>query len=76
VQTALRSARVWGKRQSAMERAARNVDGRALARLIPELARVDRVSKGIGKGDSWDETREYGLQFVRTLRIKRQYGRL
>ena len=67
VQTALRGARVWGKRQAAMERAARNVDGRALARLIPELARVDRVSKGIGKGDPWDETREYALRFVRTL---------
>jgi DNA polymerase-3 subunit delta len=71
IQTALRGARVWGKRQSAMERAARRVDGRALAKLIPELARLDRISKGIGKGEVWDETRDYSLRFIDTLRSGR-----
>jgi DNA polymerase-3 subunit delta len=67
IQTALRSARVWGKRLAAMERAARNVDGRALAKLLPELARLDRISKGIGKGEPWDETRAYALRFIDAL---------
>jgi len=66
-QTAVRSARAWGKRQGALENAARRVDGRALAKLLPELARLDRISKGIGKGDVWDETRAYALRFVDTL---------
>ena len=64
---ALRNARVWGRRQAPMERAARRVDGRALAALVPELARLDRVSKGIGKGEVWDEVREYALRFIATL---------
>ena len=64
---ALRNARVWGKRQGAMERAVRKVDGRALSLLLPELARLDRISKGIGKGDVWDEVREYALEFIATL---------
>ena len=68
VATALRTARVWGRRQGAMERAAQRVDGRALAKLVPELARLDRISKGIGKGEVWDETRDYALRFIRTLR--------
>jgi DNA polymerase-3 subunit delta len=69
VATALRSARVWGRRQSAMERAAHRVDGRALAKLVPELARLDRISKGIGQGgEVWDETRAYALRFIGTLR--------
>jgi len=65
--TALRNARVWGKRQAAMERAVRRVDGRALSLLLPDLARLDRVSKGIGKGEIWDEVREYALRFIATL---------
>ena len=71
VQDALRNARVFGKRQQAMERAARRVDGRALAALLPDLARLDRVSKGIGKGDTWDDLRDYLLRFVRTLGERR-----
>jgi DNA polymerase-3 subunit delta len=72
VQTAIRNARVWGKRQFAMENAARRVDGRALAKLLPELARLDRISKGIGKGDVWDETRAYALRFIATLSSRRR----
>jgi DNA polymerase-3 subunit delta len=64
---ALRNARVWGKRQAAMERAARRVDGRALSAMLPELARLDRISKGIGRGEVWDEVREYALRFIATL---------
>ena len=66
-ESALRHARVWGRRQAAMERAARRVDGRALSAMLPELARLDRISKGIGKGEIWDEVREYALRFIATL---------
>lgn len=67
LQDALRNARAFGKRQNAMERAARRVDARALAALLPELAQLDRVSKGIGRGDIWDALREYLLRFIATL---------
>ena len=68
---ALRNARVWGKRQPAMERAARRADGRALSAMLPDLARLDRISKGIGKGEVWDEVREYALRFIDTVAPRR-----
>jgi DNA polymerase-3 subunit delta len=53
--SALRNARVWGRRQHAMERAAKRLRGEALLRALVALARVDALSKGIGHGDAWDE---------------------
>ncbi len=53
--TAVRNARVWGRRQGALERAARRVDPRALLSLLRALATVDAVSKGIGQGDAWED---------------------
>jgi len=53
--SALRNARVWGKRQQAMEKASRRLRGDAVVRLLAALARIDALSKGIGRGDAWDE---------------------
>jgi DNA polymerase-3 subunit delta len=52
---AIRNARVWGRRQAAMESAARRVEGGTVLALLHALARADAVSKGIGKGDAWEE---------------------
>jgi len=57
VAVAVRNARVWGKRQAAMERAARRLDAGAIAALLAALARLDALSKGIGRGNVWDELR-------------------
>jgi len=53
--TALRNARVWGRRQDAMERAVRRVTAEGLAAMTVAAARLDALSKGIGRGDAWDE---------------------
>ncbi len=53
--TAVRSARVWGKRQGALERAAKRVRPAEVMPLLRALARLDALSKGIGRGDAWDE---------------------
>jgi len=50
---AVRNARVWGRRQSALERAARRVKVEALTPLIAGLARLDGLAKGIGVGSAW-----------------------
>ena len=50
---ALRSVRVWGKRQSALERAARRVAPATTERLLHALAGLDALAKGIGSGDPW-----------------------
>ena len=61
VAVAIRNARVWGKRQAAMERAARRLDSNAIASLLAALARLDALSKGIGRGTVWDELRAAAL---------------
>jgi DNA polymerase-3 subunit delta len=57
VAVAVRNARVWGKRQAAMERAARRVPPETIAPLLRALARLDALAKGIGRGNVWDELR-------------------
>jgi len=61
VPVAVRNARVWGKRQAAMERASRRLDSVAVAALLAALARLDALSKGIGRGTVWDELRTTAL---------------
>jgi DNA polymerase-3 subunit delta len=61
VSGALRNARVWGKRQAAMERAVRRVQPSALPSLLTRLASLDALAKGIGRGNAWDALRELAL---------------
>jgi len=61
----LREARVWGDaRQSLVGRAAKNLPRAALLAALEHAARVDRVVKGIVKGDAWDELLQLGLRFA------------
>lgn len=58
---AVRSARVWGARQAAMERAARRINRAAIPALLLRLARLDALAKGIGRGNVWDELADVAL---------------
>jgi DNA polymerase-3 subunit delta len=51
---AMRTVRVWGKRQPALERAARRLDASRVLPLLASLAKLDALAKGIGRGDPWD----------------------
>ena len=53
--TAVRSARVWGKRQGALERAVQRVAPTLIPDLLMATARLDALAKGIGRGSVWDE---------------------
>ena len=53
--SAVRAARVWGKRQAALERAVQRLAPAAIAPLLQQLARLDALAKGIGSGSVWDE---------------------
>jgi len=64
VAIALRNARVWGKRQAAMERAARRVPSRMVGPLLSALARLDALAKGIGRGKPWDELRTVAMMLM------------
>ena len=59
--TAVRNARVWGKRQAALERAARRVKPHAIAPMVRALAALDALAKGIGRGNAWDDLRTLAL---------------
>ena len=61
IAVAVRNARVWGKRQAAMERAARRVPPRLIGPLLQALARLDALAKGIGRGNVWDELRTVAM---------------
>ncbi|TAF98897.1 MAG: DNA polymerase III subunit delta [Betaproteobacteria bacterium] len=50
---ALRNARVWGKRQKAMEVAADSVAPQRIAELLKRCATLDAQSKGQAAGDAW-----------------------
>jgi DNA polymerase-3 subunit delta len=63
--TAVRNARVWGKRQAALENAAGRVPPAAIPGLLTRLARLDALAKGIGRGDAWDELQALALDLCR-----------
>lgn len=53
--SAVRAARVWGKRQAALERAVQRLAPAAIPALLQQLARLDALAKGIGSGSVWEE---------------------
>ena len=61
---ALRDARVFGPRRSSMERAARRWTPAAVEAALLRAAHIDRLSKGLGRGNAWDELRELGLALM------------
>ena len=57
-----RENRVWGEpRQRAVAAAARRLPAEALQSALTHTARIERVSKGVAKGDAWDELLGLGL---------------
>jgi len=60
-----RESRVWGDaRQTLVGRAAKKLPRSALLSALEHAAKVDRVVKGVVKGDAWDELLQLGLRFA------------
>jgi len=66
LQAAVRNARAWGKRQAALERAARRVKPHAIGSLLASIARLDELSKGLGRGNAWDNLASIALAVAGT----------
>ncbi|MBI1175151.1 MAG: DNA polymerase III subunit delta [Sideroxydans sp.] len=62
---ALRDARVWGVRQQSVERAARRLSPALAGRALRQAAYVDKVAKGLRRGDVWDELLQLGVRCAR-----------
>jgi DNA polymerase III subunit delta len=67
-QDLLRDNRIWGEpRQTLMTRAARNVKPATIEAALSHAATIDRLAKGIGKGDPWDELLGLSLRFCNKI---------
>ena len=58
----LKEARVWGPRQAPFRRALQRIDASAVASVLEEAARIDRLIKGIGTGNVWNDFLSLGLR--------------
>ena len=58
----LKEARVWGPRQAPFRRALQRIDASAVASVLEEAARIDRLIKGIGTGNVWNDFLRLGLR--------------
>ena len=66
VAAAVRNARVWGKRQAALERAVPRMPLADIAPLLAATARLDALAKGIGSGNVWNELATAALALAGT----------
>ena len=64
VDALLKDARVWGTRQALFKRALPRIDDATTNAALADAARIDRMIKGIGGGDIWDEFLRLGLQLA------------
>ena len=62
---ALREARVWGVRQKLVERAARRFSPTFAERALRQAAYIDKVAKGLRRGDIWDDLLQLGVRCAR-----------
>lgn len=65
VAAALKEAKVFGPRRNIMERVASRWSAAELRRALLRCATIDRLIKGLGRGDPWDELRDLGLSLLR-----------
>ncbi len=65
VDALLKEAKVWGLRQGLIKRALQRLPAAALEAALRHAARIDRLAKGIGKGDVWEEFLRLGLRLAK-----------
>lgn len=66
---AMRAARVWGQaRQNLMQRHFKRFTLPQIEAALMHAARIDRMIKGLARGDTWDELLQLGLRFASTPR--------
>ena len=64
VQQALRDLRIWGPRQNLLQKHINRITQKQVEAALQHAARIDRMSKGLAKGDVWDELLQLGLRFA------------
>ena len=64
LQVALREARVWGARAELLPRALRRVTAAEMEEALLQAAAADRMSKGLVRGNVWEELERLGLRLM------------
>jgi DNA polymerase-3 subunit delta len=64
MQQVMRDARIWGPRQNLIERHLHRFTTTQIEAALMDAARIDRMIKGLVKGDVWDELLQLGLSFA------------
>ena len=68
--SAVRNARVWGKRQAALEQAVKRLAKADMQALLRMLAPLDGLAKGLGNDNPWDAVTRAALAMTgRALRV-------
>ena len=65
IAVALREARIYGPRQSLFQSCYSRYTPQDIAEALAHAAAIDRVIKGLDKGDLWDELLHLALRFAR-----------
>jgi DNA polymerase-3 subunit delta len=60
--SAIKEARIWGIRKEAIGQAARRIPPAFAERALRQAAQIDKLIKGLRKGDAWDELLQLGLR--------------
>ena len=66
VAAAARNARVWGRRQSALEKAVRRITPERIGALIIAVAHLDALAKGLTAGNPWEDLVSVALDLCGT----------
>jgi DNA polymerase III subunit delta len=70
MQQAMRDARIWGQgRQAMLQRHVKRHSTAQIEAALRHAARIDRMIKGLAKGDVWDELLQLGLRFAAPRRM-------
>ncbi|MEI7680675.1 MAG: DNA polymerase III subunit delta [Betaproteobacteria bacterium] len=64
LQQALRDLRIWGPRQQLLQRHINRISSKQVEAALLHAGRIDRISKGLARGDVWDELLQLGLRFA------------
>lgn len=69
--TACSTARIFGARQSAYRQAVQRCPTPLLRTALLQAARIDRMIKGLTRGDLWDEFLQLALRLTQPARVAR-----
>jgi len=60
----LSAAKIWGERQKTVMAACKRINMQLLMQGLSHAAEIDRIIKGVARGDSWEELLQLGLRFA------------